>query len=96
MDAATETAIRTRIGALQGEIRELRKQPAEQPKVYMRVLDLVKDGCNTSCDIADELPTTPRLASAHLRSLYRRGLVRRTGRIIQRDDGKRLVVWEIA
>lgn len=95
MDAAREQAVRDRIKELKAEIRRLRAQLAAQPKVYERVFELVKDGCNTSRDIADELPTTVRLASAHLRLLQQRGLVRRTGRRIPTERAcSPLVVWE--
>lgn len=95
MDAAREKAVRARIAELEGEIDRLRAELAKRPKVYRRVLDLVRDGCNTSRDIAEELPTTVRLASAHLRTLRQRGLVRRTGRVIRVDDSiSPLVVWE--
>ena len=95
MDAAREKAVRARIVELQGEIDRLRAELAKRPKVYQRVLKLVKDGCNTSRDIADELPTTVRLASAHLRLLQQRGLVRRTGRTIPTDRKcSPLIVWE--
>lgn len=95
MDAARQQAIRDRIKALEAEIAGLRAQLAAQPKVYQRVLALLKNGCNTSRDIADELPTTVRLASSHLRMLKQRGLARRTGRVIRVDDSiAPLVVWE--
>ncbi len=95
MDAARHAEIRARIVALKAELRQLWDELAAEPLVYERVLALVKDGCNTSCDIADEMPAmTVRNASATLRQLALRGLVRRTGRFIRRDDGNKLVVWE--
>lgn len=95
MDAAREQAVRDRIKQLKAEIRGLRAQLAAQPKIYERVYALVKDGCNTSRDIADELPTTVRLASSHLRMLQQRGLIRRTGRTIPTERKcSPLVVWE--
>lgn len=95
MDAATESAVRERIAELKAEISRLRAQLAARPKIYMRVYDLVKAGCNTSRDIADEMQMTTRLASAHLRELALRGLARRTGRKIRIEGNpSTFVVWE--
>ena len=94
MDAAREKAVRGRIAELKDELRQLRAQLAAQPKVYERVLELVKDGCNTSLDIAEEMHMPVRLAATHLRQLRVRGLVRQTGRVIKRPCGHHLLVWE--
>ena len=45
MDAAREKAIRDRIAELQDEIAQLRAELAAQPKIYMRVYDLLNSGC---------------------------------------------------
>ena len=66
-------------------------------KTYMRVRDLLTNGCSTTLDIADELPTTVRKACAQLHELERMGLARRTDRRIKTETGRRaLVVWEPA
>lgn len=67
--------------------------PAAQKK-YMRVYDLLRDGCSTSQDIADAYPMPINLAKRYLQDLGERGLARRTNRVI-RSSGKRpYVVWE--
>lgn len=95
MDAAAERATRARIAELKAEIDRLRAQLPVRPKIYERVHALLKAGCNTSQDIADELGMPLHLAAAHLVHLRNRGLARRTGRTIKTDCGmSRFVVWE--
>ncbi|MBX3527556.1 MAG: hypothetical protein KF904_15235 [Rhodoblastus sp.] len=65
-------------------------------KTYLRVHDLLKAGCSTTQDIADELPTTIRKACAQLHELERMGLARRTDRRVVAEGKKPFVVWEAA
>ena len=95
MDAARERAMRERIAELKSEIDRLRAQLPARLKIYERVHALLKAGCNTSQDIADELNMPVHLAAAHLCLLAKRGLARRTGRTIRTACGmSRFVVWE--
>lgn len=68
---------------------------APQQKRYLRVYDLLKEGCSTSRDIADETGMSAHLAISYLWDLQKRGLARKTGRVIKNEGrGRDYVVWE--